>query len=90
MLNIFEGLPYVKIFLDDILIHSNNRNDHESHVKHVLLKLKEIGASINFDKSCFFKTEVKYLGSIINEHGIKIDKSRVNASENYLNITTRK
>ncbi|KAG0435920.1 Transposon Tf2-6 polyprotein, partial [Dictyocoela muelleri] len=74
MLGDFE---FVKIFLDDILIHSPDAETHENHLIQVLSKLKESNVSINFDKSRFFKTEVVYLGHKIDKNGTRADTSRL-------------
>jgi putative transposase len=70
MQNIFREVEYVKVFLDDIFIHSPNEEQHSIHVQNVLKILNNQNASINFEKSSFCQKSVKYLGSVINEHGI--------------------
>ncbi len=74
---ILNGLDFVKIYLDDILIHSKTMEDHEHHIKIVLNKLKEANVKINFDKSSFLVEEVKYLVLIISKKGIKADISKI-------------
>ncbi|KAG0436062.1 Transposon Tf2-9 polyprotein [Dictyocoela muelleri] len=71
MEKIFGTLSYVKVYLDDILIHSETLNDHYQHLKSVFKMLHENSLSINFDKSEFFRNEVKFLGHIVSENGIK-------------------
>ncbi|KAG0440573.1 Retrovirus-related Pol polyprotein from transposon [Dictyocoela muelleri] len=74
----FEGLDFVKVFLDDILIFSATTEKHEQNVEKVLEILQKNNASINFEKSNFFQKEVTYLGNIISSLGIRPDTSRVN------------
>ncbi len=77
MADTFSDLPFVRVFLDDILICSLNKEDHLNHVETVLKRLKEANISINYKKSNFLQHEVNYLGCKINEYGIKPDASRI-------------
>ncbi|KAG0438123.1 Retrovirus-related Pol polyprotein from transposon 17.6 [Dictyocoela muelleri] len=70
-------LECVKIFIDDVLIHSENIENHRRHVTQVLEILKANNVSINFDKSRFFKTQVCYLGHFIDKDGSRADVSRL-------------
>ena len=70
MHRILGHLPFVKIFLDDILIFSTTIEDHKEHVMKTLEALKRAGATINKEKSTFFKTHVEYLGHTIDSEGI--------------------
>ncbi|KAG0420428.1 Retrovirus-related Pol polyprotein from transposon [Dictyocoela roeselum] len=68
---IFNDLDYVKIYMDDILVHSESAESHYAHINHVLNLLHTNGASINFEKSKFNQPEIQFLGHTINELGIK-------------------
>lgn len=63
----FSGLPFVKCYLDDILIHSSSLDEHKEHVKSVLKELKEKNLTINIEKSKIAVKEVSYLGYIIDD-----------------------
>lgn len=84
MNRILEDLDFVKIYLDDILIHSKNIYEHLDHLNTVLRKLQEANASINFEKSKFGEKEVTYLGNIINKDGIRPDTSRIKTFNNFI------
>ena len=77
MNTILGFLPFLKVFLDDILIFSNNEDEHSNHITQVLNILKDNNLTIGFEKSTFFAKEVKYLGHIISENGIKPDIERI-------------
>ena len=47
------------------------------YVKTVINKLQEAGLVINLDKSVFGKTEVRYLGFVVNGEGLKPDPEKV-------------
>ncbi|KAG0420565.1 Transposon Tf2-6 polyprotein [Dictyocoela roeselum] len=73
MKSILDDMNYVKVYMDDILIHSKDSNEHYDHVKTVLNKLLSAGASINFEKSVFNVSEIRFLGHIISKDGVKAD-----------------
>ncbi|KAG0441967.1 Polyprotein P3 [Dictyocoela muelleri] len=82
MMDMFSDLNFVKIYIDDILIHSKTLYEHFLHVKAVLYILHNNGASINFEKSSFFVDEVDVLGHKISKNGIKANISTVKKWEN--------
>ena len=86
----FKNVNYVKVFLDDILIHSRNELEHLEHIKRVLNILKDNNTCINFEKSSFMQRSVKYLGSIIDENGIRPDVSRLKDAESWFNVKSKK
>ena len=73
MSSLFGHLNFVKVYLDDILIFSLDLKAHLSHLIKVFKIITLNKISINFAKSNFLPSEVKYLGCIINEKGISPD-----------------
>lgn len=82
---IFSKLKFVKVFVDDILIFSRDETEHIVHLKTVLNLLEENNLTIRFDKSSFFKTEIKFLGHVLNENGIKPARQQFNKLSNCMN-----
>ena len=76
MNNIFSDLLDVSviIYLDDILICSNNPVDHKKHVCKDPCHLHENGLYAHLDKCCFSKDTVEYLGFILSKDGLNIRK----------------
>lgn len=70
----FIGFPFVKVFIDDILIASKNNKEH---LETVLKRLKTNNIFIEYKKSHFMQTQVTYLGHIISEKKTQADTSRV-------------
>jgi hypothetical protein len=60
MNNVFRKFldRFVLVFIDDILIYSNNREEHEEHVKLVLQVLREHQLYAKHSKCDFFHKQV--------------------------------
>ena len=89
MMRLFKDKKCVNVYLDDILVHSKEGEDHIAHLKTVLGTLHENGASINFEKSTFGKSQVTYLGNTISEEGIRPDINLTDKLENVKPISKR-
>jgi hypothetical protein len=68
---------FVVVFIDDILIFSQNEADHDEHLRVVLWKLREHQLYAKLSKCKFWLKEVSFLGHIISEGGIFVDPSKV-------------
>jgi hypothetical protein len=90
ILTLFKDLPYVKSFVDDIVVMSRSVNAHFHHVKHVLSILTNANLRINFDKSHFAKAEVYLLGYVISANGRRIDTRKLTNLESLKHPTTSK
>ena len=75
--------PNAYTYLDDIVLVTNTFEEHINFLRRLLLKIRDTGLTINRDKSKFCVNEVKYLGFIINEHGLAIDPEKTEAIRNY-------
>jgi hypothetical protein len=73
--------PYLNVFmtayLDDILIYSDNLNNHRNHVLKVLEALSKASLHLKPEKCKFHQQEVKYWGFIILTNRTKIDLAKV-------------
>ena len=68
---------FVVVFIDDILIYSQNESDHEEHLKIVLSRLREHKRYAKFSKCEFWLSKVPFLGHILSRDGISVDPSKV-------------
>lgn len=65
------------VYLDDILIFSKTREEHEEHIEKVLKVLSENKLTASAEKCEFFKTEVIFLGFVISTTGISMDPKKL-------------
>jgi hypothetical protein len=70
---------FVQVFLDDILIYSKNKREHEEHLRVVLSCLRKNKLYGKFSKYSFFEKEIHYLGHIIFGERIFVDPEKVKA-----------
>jgi len=68
---------FIKVFQDDIIIMSDNIEDHYRHIKEVLSRLHNAFIIPNLSKCEWFKSEIKFCGFIISKNLIKPDMDRV-------------
>jgi hypothetical protein len=74
---------FVIVFLDDILIYSKTLEDHREHVRAVLELLRENKLYAKESKCEFFKTSVSFLGHVVSEEGISMEKDKVKAIQSW-------
>ena len=67
----------VVVYLDDILIYSDNPDDHRKHVKEVLRRLRKHRLYARADKCEFHKDSVEYLGYILSADGLTMSDDKV-------------
>jgi hypothetical protein len=72
---IAEG--WVVIYMDDILVFSKDKHEHQEQVKRILKKLRQHQLSLKAEKCYFEKEEIKFLGLIISEKRIRMDPHQV-------------
>ncbi|GJX56243.1 reverse transcriptase domain-containing protein [Tanacetum coccineum] len=70
---------FVIVFIDDILIYSKMKEDHEVHLGLVLELLRKEKLYAKFSKCEFWLQEVHFLGHVVNQNGIHVDPSKIEA-----------
>lgn len=76
---VFNGLPGVFCFIDDILIAGRDETEHQERLTAVLKRIQENGIKIRRDKCQFHVPSIEYLGFIIDEHGIHKTDDKIRA-----------
>jgi hypothetical protein len=67
---------FVVIFIDDILIYSENE-EHAEHLRIVLSRLREHKLYAKFSKCEFWLKKVPFLGHVLLGEGISVDPTKV-------------
>ncbi|GJR05993.1 putative nucleotidyltransferase, ribonuclease H [Tanacetum coccineum] len=79
---------FVIVFIDDILIYSKTKEDHEVHLRLVLELLRNEKLYAKFSKCEFWLQEVHFLGHVVNQSGIHVDPGKIEAVKNWKAPTT--
>ncbi|KAD6120027.1 hypothetical protein E3N88_11298 [Mikania micrantha] len=74
---------FVIVFIDDILIYSKTKEDHEQHLRLSLELLRNEKLYAKFSKCEFWMREVQFLGHVINKKGIHVDPAKIEAIKNW-------
>jgi len=79
MNNVFSDLldVCVVVYLDDILIYSDNIMQHRKHVKEVLKRLQKVGLYVKAEKCEFYSNSVEYLGYVLSPSGLIMSDAKV-------------
>ncbi|GJW49762.1 putative reverse transcriptase domain-containing protein [Tanacetum coccineum] len=74
---------FVIVFIDDILIYSKNKKEHEEHLKAVLELLKKEKLYAKFSKCEFWIPKVQFLGHVIDSQGIHVDPAKIESIKDW-------
>ena len=75
---IFSGVPFVMVYLDDIIIFSSTVEEHCDHVEEVLCMLRRAKLKANLEKCSFGKRRIEFLGHVITSEGIQPNRDLIN------------
>ena len=70
MTDIFKDLPFVQVYMDDIVVHSPSEAQHLVHLREVFQRLRENQLKLNFEKCTFHVSEIDFLGYHVSDKGI--------------------
>ena len=70
MNKVLKGLKFAMMYLDDIIIFSQDELQHLEHLEIVFSCLQEAGLKMKHSKCDFFKSEIHYLGHLVSPEGI--------------------
>ena len=71
--NCFRGTEdFIAVYIDDILIFSENEDQHAKHMKEMLERCKKNGLVLSPTKMKIAVQEVEFLGAVIGNKRIKL------------------
>ena len=74
---------FIIVFIDDILVYSKTREDHETHLRLALERLQSEKLYAKFSKCEFWLDRVMFLGHIVSEEGVAVDPAKIEAIINW-------
>ena len=85
MSHLFSGekWSFVSVYLDDLLNASKTMEEHVSHVREVLVRLKDAGLRLKPSKCMFATAEIEYLGHTLTPEGVRPNNKKVAAVTNF-------
>ena len=81
---------WIVIYMDDILIHAQNKEDLQEKTRKVLAKLKEHNLYLKLEKCKFTQEEVEFLGMIVMKDTIIMDPLKLAGIRDWPVLTTVK
>ncbi|CAN4091741.1 unnamed protein product [Withania somnifera] len=70
---------FVIVFIDDILVYSRNKSDHERHLRLILRTLREHKLYAKFSKCEFWLESVAFTGHVVSKDGVSVDPAKIRA-----------
>ena len=78
------------VYIDDILVFSESKEQHHRDLKKVLSILEENNLQISIDKYQFFKDNINFLGYNVSPEGLKPTSQKVEDIRNFPELTDSK
>ncbi|XP_059062766.1 uncharacterized protein K02A2.6-like [Achroia grisella] len=79
---LFGHIPFVGVFLDDIIISGRDSHSHFENLCKVFEILKSSGLKVKKEKCSFFAESVTYLGYVVSKKGVHTCPDKVKAITN--------
>jgi len=86
----FENIPGVETYMDEMLIAGKDDKEHDERLRRVLDTARAKGIKLKPSKCSLRVKEVKFVGHVITEHGVKPDNSKIEAIQAMPCPTNRK
>lgn len=75
--NLLSDIPNLVVYIDDILIYAQTKEEHDKIVAQFLEKAKLIGLKLNKTKIQFCQESVNFMGQVLSSQGLKPQESKI-------------
>ncbi|CAN4084997.1 unnamed protein product [Withania somnifera] len=79
---------FVIVFIDDILVYSQSKSDHERHLNVILRTPREHKLYAKFSKCEFWLESFAFLGHIVSKDGVSVDPAKIRVVRDWPRPTT--
>ena len=76
---IFSGLDGVLCLMDDVLVYGRDTEEHNKRLTEALRRIQAAGVTLNPSKCEFGKTQLKFLGHLVKQDGVRADPKKTSA-----------
>ena len=74
---------FVIVFIDDILIYSKKKEEHEQHLRLTLKVFRQHQLYAKFSKCEFWLKSMTFLGHVVSDKGVEVDPMKIEAIRNW-------
>ena len=74
---------YSEAYLDDVVIFSETLEEHLKHLTDILERIRKAGLTVKLGKCQFAMSQCVYLGHVVGNGMVKLERSKVEAIENF-------
>ena len=79
---------FVIVYIDDILVYSHSKEEHQEHLRVVLETLRAYKLFAKFSNCEFWVSRVNCLGHVISDEGISMDPKKIEVVRDWKRPTT--
>lgn len=83
-----KGIPFMRFYLDDVVIFSKTFEEHMNHISQVVERIAAHVLKVMVKECYFAQTEVALLGHIIHSRGVRVDTKKVKVIQDTLQPTS--
>ena len=76
---IFDDIDGVKVYIDDLVIWGESKEQHDERLFQVLDRAKQVNLTLNLNKCEFRVRKITYLGEVLSEDGVQPDPEKIRA-----------